>query len=132
MTAISTLINKLIKNNYKLSLKGDRLLVEGPNRPEWHAEIRKHKPQLIEALKTYGQDVAYIEDRLRKGMEWLVKAWNMPRDKDSPALVAAFSTNLIRWGDLEDMLRDQHVEYKGCPLGGCDKSQPVMCRECMI
>ena len=128
MTAIVGLLKDLSDNNFTLSVNGDKLHVSGPNKPEWHDAIRRNKKRLIEALQASTRSIPELEEKLRKDMAWLLRAWTA---KETPKLIDMFDRRLHQWADMENLLRDCYPEYKRCPMGKCQTQQPIICMECM-
>ena len=74
--------------------------------------------------------LAGLEERMRRGQQWLIRAdqrlWDKPI-RESRKLIDIFDANLILWDDL-----DKLVYPRRCPIGenGCDPESPVLCRSC--
>ena len=137
MTAIVGLLKDLSDNNFTLRGEGDKLHVSGPNKPEWHDAIRRNKKRLIEALQASTRSIPEPEEKLRKDMAWLLRAWTA---KETPSMtltqarlrqIDMFDRRLHQWADMENLLRDCYPEYNRCPLGKCQTQQPIICMECM-
>lgn len=126
---VVSLLKKLRVNDFSVTLTTDnKLKVSGPNNPDLIQEIRDNKALLIEALRNAPKGIDQLENRLTTGMAWLVKAFNTTHE--TPKLIDAFARNLHGWADLEGILRHSYPEYEGCPIGGCDSKQPVVCSDC--
>ena len=102
---------------------GDRLTMKGPKNHRTVAHLRQHKA----AIKEF---YAGLDERLRRGQQWLVRAHKELWDKEgwpvgTPSMVEAFDTNLDPGHAL-----DRLVEPRHCPIGGCDPSSPAVCRSC--
>jgi hypothetical protein len=102
---------------------GDRLTMKGPKNHRTVAHLRQHKA----AIKEF---YAGLDERLRRGQQWLVRAHKELWDKEgwpvgTPSMVEAFDKNLDTWDALDSLVEPRH-----CPIGGCDPSSPAVCRSC--
>ena len=102
---------------------GDRLTMKGPKNHRTVAHLRQHKA----AIKEF---YAGLDERLRRGQQWLVRAHKELWDKvgwpvGTPSMVEAFDKNLDTWDALDSLVEPRH-----CPIGGCDPSSPAVCRSC--
>ena len=99
--------------------KGDSLSARGP-RGKLAKTILEYKDDVIEFYRG-------LEERLRKGQQWLLKADAALWDKYNPDQQKVFMDNLITWDLLDSLL-----EPRRCPVeNGCAKDSPVICRTCV-
>jgi hypothetical protein len=99
-----------------------------------HLSGNRRYTTLISALRDARGEITEfltgLEDRMRRGQQWLIRAdqrlWDKPLRK-SRKLIDIFDANLILWDDL-----DKLVYPRRCPIGenGCDPASLVLCRTC--
>lgn len=121
---------------FQIDMAGESLQVTGPqDRRDIIQQIREHKQEIVAALGEPPRGVSHYTDRLSNGLEWLSACYNKlagvgPMAEGHEAMVDAFARNLDRWYNLETELRRVYPEYRGCPVGGCERHAIVRCLHC--
>ena len=119
-----TAIRDFLKNSaVDISVKGDKLRVEGCGDSALLFYIKKHKPEIIDHLTRR----EWLIERLRAGRVYLEEVAKRELDLNENNLV---QHNLELWYQIEEDLRDI-LEFEGCVFGdeGCETSFPVnVCR----
>ena len=123
MDTLTWLLLEARRGGVTVHPSGDTLTMKGPKTHRTVAHLREHKT----AIKKF---YAELDERLRRGQQWLVKAHAKLWDQDgwpvgTPHMVEVFNTNLDTWDALDSL-----VEPRRCPVGGCDPDSPALCRTC--
>ena len=118
----------------EIELDGDKLLVRGsPNRTDIYDEIRKKKPDIIEAMTNLPDAIdSYYVPRLQKGIDMLMDCLDrLTINPDDKKLKLFLIEKMCLWVSVDEELRRIYPEFRGCPIGGCDTSGvPVRCLHC--
>ena len=124
----------------EIERKGDKLLVRGgEDRPDLYDGIKQRKQEIIDAMSNVPDAVEeYYKPRLIKGMKYLHEcAVRLVHDPDDRPQQNRIVRLLHLWADIDEELRRIYPEYRGCPIGGCDRFFdddtviiPVRCMHC--
>ena len=126
MDPIAVLLIEADDAGITITLDNGKLSSKGPRDHPIVGKLRENKTGILVWLDTIGA----IEKRMINGQAFLIEAWKNLADKpDDEKMTESFLHHLHLWATLDDDLRDIYG-YEGCPVGACDRKQPLVCRHC--
>tara|TARA_Y100000310_G_C20664985_1_gene806996 strand:+ start:2092 stop:2472 length:381 start_codon:yes stop_codon:yes gene_type:complete len=115
---VITLLTHARNQGIVITPERDGLTARGP-RAKLAKIILEYKDDVVKFYKG-------LEERLRAGQQWLLKADAALWDRYNDRQQQVFMENLVRWDMLDSLL-----EPRRCPIeGGCNTDSPVICRTC--
>ena len=126
MDPIESLLKEAGDAGITITLDDDKLSSKGPIDHPIVGRLRENKTGIFVWLDM----IKRIEERMVNGQAFLIEAWKNLADKpDDEKMTESFLHHLHLWASLDDDLRNIYG-YEGCPVGKCDRKQPLVCRHC--